>query len=361
MKYDYLIVGAGLYGSMFAHMATIHGMKCLVIEKEDHVGGMCYTENIHGIDVHKYGAHIFHTNRKDIWDFVNSIDPFFPFINSPLANYQGKLYHLPFNMNTFYELWGIKSPEQAKKKIAANVIPCSQPKNLEEQAMSMVGKEIYEKFIKGYTEKQWGRPCTELPASIIKRIPLRFTFDNNYFKDIYQGIPKHSYTFFIQKLLSGSTLKLCVNYLNHKSELDDMAEKVIYTGPIDKLYGYSFGTLDYRKVGFKHKYYPDTDDRQGNAVINYTASDIPFTRSIEHKHFSRLTEAKGTIVTREYPNAPFGTPAYPINDARNNALYSQYRKLATLHNPKIIFGGRLAEYKYYDMNQIIENIYDMWR
>lgn len=354
MKYDYLIVGAGLYGSMFAYLATQKGKRCLVVEKHNHVGGFCYTENMQGIEVHKYGAHIFHTSNKKVWDFVNTIDTFCPFINSPLAFYNGRLYHLPFNMNTFYELWGITSPKQAIEKIMSDRVMCDNPQNLEEYALSVVGREIYEKLIKGYTEKQWGKSCRELPVSIIKRLPLRFTFNNNYFNDNYQGVPIHGYTYFIRKLLAGSTLFLLTDYLENEKELNNIAENIVYTGPVDALCDYRFGCLEYRCISLTHSFHKETANYQGNAVINYTDSHVPYTRTIEHRHFVP-SDGFGTVVSFEYPNCG-NNPAYPICDKRNITLYERYKEFVTAYYPNIILGGRLAEYKYFDMDDVIINV-----
>jgi UDP-galactopyranose mutase len=356
-KYDYLIVGAGLFGSVFAHEARKHGKKCLVIDKRNHIGGNVYTENIEGINVHKYGAHIFHTSNKKIWDYVNSFVEFNRFTNAPLANYKGKLYNLPFNMNTFYQLWGVKTPEEAKAKIELerqqykHIID---PQNLEEQALFLGGKDIYEKLIKGYTEKQWGRSATEIPSFIIRRLPFRYTFDNNYFNDIYQGIPIGGYTKLVEALLKGCEVRLGVDYFVDKAELDLLAKKIVYTGKIDEFYEYQFGNLEYRSLKFEHELL-ETDNYQGNAVINYTDANIPFTRIIEHKHFEFGTQPK-TLITREYSKEweSGDEPYYPINDGKNEYIYKKYKELAHLKQ-NVIFGGRLAEYKYYDMHQIIDS------
>lgn len=360
MKYDYLIVGAGLYGSMFAYSATMKGKKCLVVEKSKQIGGLCYTDEKHGIMVHVNGAHIFHTNNKVVWDFVNSITPFVPFVNSPLANYKGVIYNLPFNMNTFSKVFGVTTPAEAKSAIEEDIIPCANPINLEEHCLSLIGVELYERFVKGYTEKQWGKKCTELPSSLIKRVPLRFTYDNNYFNDIYQGIPVKGYTCLIKNLLDGSDIKTSVDYLDEITSLNTLADKIVYTGEIDALFGYRLGKLDYRSVRFEHEYIDNIDNFQGNAVVNYTDFDVPYTRIIEHKHFDSLCCASGTFVSKEYPaDTDSGYPScYPVCDSMNNALYVEYRRLAEREYPNMIFGGRLGEYKYYNMNDIIEQFID---
>jgi UDP-galactopyranose mutase len=355
-KYDYLIVGGGLFGSVFAHEATKRGKKCFIIDKRHHAGGNVYTENIEGINVHKYGAHIFHTSDKKIWDYVNSFVEFNRYTNSPIANYKGKLYNLPFNMNTFYQLWGVQTPAEAKAKIEeqkAAFTHIIEPKNLEEQALVLGGKDIYEKLIKGYTEKQWGRPTTEIPAFIIRRLPFRFTFDNNYFNDTYQGIPIGGYTKLIDKILDKIEVRTGVNYFDHKTELDAMSDKVVYTGPIDQFYNYCFGALEYRSLRFENDLL-DTDNYQGNAVVNYTEAEVSYTRIIEHKHFEFGTQPK-TVITREYSKEweQGDEPYYPINDDKNSRKYQQYKELAD-NETKYTFGGRLAEYKYYDMHNVIE-------
>lgn len=357
MQYDYVIVGAGLYGATFAHFAQKQGKRCLVIDRRPHLGGNIYCENIEGINVHKYGAHIFHTSNKKVWDFVNSIVEFNRYTNSPIANYKGKLYNLPFNMNTFYQLWGVRTPEEAKLKIAEQkkAYEVGEPKNLEEQAINLVGKDIYEILIKGYTEKQWGRKCTEIPAFIIKRLPVRFIFDNNYFNDIYQGIPIGGYNKLIEGLLRGIDTKVDINFFENRPYLESNAEKILFTGMIDEFYNYRFGKLEYRTLRFEEKLL-DCDNYQGNAVINYTDAETPYTRIIEHKHFEFSTQPK-TVISKEY-SAEWseGSEAYyPINDENNNYKYQQYRTLADSET-KYIFGGRLAEYKYYDMAPIIEKI-----
>jgi UDP-galactopyranose mutase len=354
MKYDYLIVGSGLFGAVFAHEATKIGKKCLVIDKRTHLGGNIYCEEKEGINVHTYGAHIFHTNDKTIWDYVNSFVEFNRFTNSPMANYKGELYNLPFNMNTFYQLWGVKTPEEARAKIQDQIkdLNITEPKNLEEQALSLVGTDVYYKLIKGYTEKQWGRPATELPAFIIKRLPVRFTFDNNYFKDKYQGIPEGGYNKLIDGLLKGIDTKTGVDYFNDKEAWNAKASKVVFTGKIDEFYEYQFGKLNYRSLKFEHETLA-VDNYQGNAVVNYNEKEVPYTRIIEHKHFEFGTQPK-TIITKEYPQEwdESKEPYYPINDAKNGTLFSKYKNLAEKEET-IIFGGRLAEYRYYDMHQVI--------
>ncbi len=354
MKYDYLIVGAGLYGSVFAHEATKKGKKCLVIDKRNHLGGNVYCENHNGINVHKYGAHIFHTNDKTIWNYVNKFAEFNNYINSPIALAKGKLYNLPFNMNTFHQLWGCKTPQDAKAIIDEQVLKygSKSPKNLEEQALSLVGKDIYETLIKEYTEKQWGRKATELPAFIIKRLPLRFTFDNNYFNDRYQGIPIGGYNAIIDGLLKGIETRVNVDYFASKVELDNLAHKTVYTGKIDEFFNYEYGQLEYRSLRFENKTL-EIENFQGNAVVNYNDNSEMFTRIIEHKHFE-FGKQKHTVITREYPEnwTPKKEAYYPVNNDKNQSIYQRYKeKSLTLHN--YIFGGRLAEYRYYDMHQII--------
>ena len=354
MKYDYLIVGSGLYGAVFARQATDSGKKVLVIDKRDHVGGNIYTEKVEGIDVHKYGAHIFHTNSKTVWNFANRFASFNRFTNSPIANYHGELYSMPFNMYTFNKMWGVITPDEAKAKIkeqreAAGI---TEPKNLEEQAISLVGTDIYERLVKGYTEKQWGRPCNELPAFIIRRLPVRFTYDNNYFNALWQGIPTEGYTAMIEKMLDGIKIRLNTDYFDCKDELNSLAEKIVYTGPIDAYFNFCYGELSYRSIRFETEIL-DTDNYQGNAVVNYTDRETPYTRVIEHKHFSGA-ESEKTVISREY-SAEWSQgiePYYPINDQKNTALYEKYRALAEGES-KVIFGGRLAEYKYYDMDAVI--------
>jgi len=367
MKYDYLIVGSGLFGSTFAYKAHKAGKRCLVIDKRPHLGGNVYCEDVEGIHVHKYGAHIFHTSNKEVWDFVNSIVEFNRYTNCPVANYQGKIYNLPFNMNTFYQMWGVTTPDAALAKIeeqkaeALNNLHGREPQNLEEQALTLVGKDIYEKLIKGYTEKQWGRACTELPAFIIRRLPVRLIFDNNYFNDKYQGIPVGGYNKLIEGLLQGVECKTGVDFFH--SEYRDWrkyADKLVYTGPIDEFYDYRFGKLDWRTVSFETEVI-DTPNYQGNAVVNYTEREIPFTRVIEHKHFEmfgqEVYDYPKTVISKEFSKEykPGMEPYYPVNDERNNMLAEQYRVLAT-QEKDIIFGGRLAEYKYYDMAPVIERV-----
>ncbi|WP_219223180.1 UDP-galactopyranose mutase [Pedobacter antarcticus] len=353
-EYDYLIVGAGLYGCVFAYEARKNGKKCLIIDKRDHSGGNVYCENVDGINVHKYGAHIFHTNDKDIWDFVNQFVEFNRYTNSPLARYKDELYNLPFNMNTFYKLWKTATPQEAMDKIDEQVkaLNITDPKNLEEQALSLVGTDIYEKLIKGYTEKQWGRKATELPAFIIKRLPVRFTYDNNYFKDKYQGIPVGGYNKLIDGLTEGIDIQLNVDFFEERSKWTAKAETVVFTGKLDEYFDCSHGRLDYRSLRFEHEKL-DIENFQGNAVVNYTEADVPYTRIIEHKHFEFGTQAS-TIITREYPEEGGADkePYYPVNDEKNTARYNEYKKLATLEK-NVIFGGRLAEYRYYDMHQVI--------
>jgi UDP-galactopyranose mutase len=355
MKYNYLVVGTGLFGSVFAYEAKRSGKKVLVIDKRSYPGGNVRCETIEGINVHTYGAHIFHTSSKKVWDFVNSFVPFNRYTNAPIAQYKGKLYNLPFNMNTFYTLWGVKTPQEAKEKIEQQrkVDGVSIPKNLEEQAIALVGKEIYEILIKGYTEKQWGRPCRELPAFVIKRLPVRFTFDNNYFDDLYQGVPTGGYNTLIAGLLNGIEIKCNVDFFSDRKNFEKIAEKIVYTGEIDEFYNYRFGSLEYRTVRFETEVL-NCENYQGNAVVNYTEREVPYTRIIEHKHFEFGKQPK-TVISREYPAEwdQGGDPFYPINDDKNNVLYEQYKALAD-QEKNVIFGGRLAEYKYYNMDQVIE-------
>lgn len=365
--YDYIVVGSGLYGATFAHLAHKKGNRCLVIDKRPHLGGNIYCENIEGINVHKYGAHIFHTSNKVVWDFVNGIVPFNRYTNSPLASYKGKLYNLPFNMNTFFQMWGVTTPEKAlaiieEQRSEAKTLMAAErviePRNLEEQALLLVGRDIYERLVKGYTEKQWGRPCHELPAFIIRRLPLRFVFDNNYFNDKYQGIPEGGYNKLVNGLLEGIETRVGCDYFQDREHWESLAKKIVYTGRIDEYFGYGFGKLDYRTVRFDTEVI-DSPNFQGNAVINYTEREIAFTRIIEHKHFETFGQAvydnPKTVVTKEYPTEwkEGMEPFYPINDTRNNALYLKYKALAD-SEANVIFGGRLAEYKYYDMAPIIE-------
>ncbi len=354
MTYDYLIVGAGLFGAVFAHEMTEKGKKCLVIDKRNHIAGNAYTEKIEGINVHKYGAHIFHTSNEKVWAYVNRFARFNNYINAPVAVYKDELYNLPFNMNTFSKMWGVKTPAEAKAIIARQVEAehIGEPKNLEEQALKLVGRDIYEKLIKGYTEKQWGRDCTELPAFIIRRLPLRFIYDNNYFNDRYQGIPEGGYTAMVEKLLDGVEVRLNTDYFEFIRENPDIAETTLYTGMIDEFFGYRLGVLEYRSVRFETEVL-DTDNYQGNAVVNYTERAVPYTRVIEHKHFE-FGEQEKTVISREYSSewTQGGDPYYPVNNARNTELYARYKALAD-ETPSVIFGGRLGEYKYYDMDKVI--------
>ena len=358
--YDYLIVGAGLYGAVFAREATDAGKKVLVIDKRNHIAGNVYTEMIEDIHVHKYGAHIFHTNNKKIWDYITKFATFNRFTNSPIANYKGEIYSMPFNMYTFNKMWGSVTPEEALLRIEEQKREIvDEPKNLEEQAISLVGRDIYERLIKGYTEKQWGRECKELPTFIIKRLPVRFSYDNNYFNALFQGIPIGGYTKMVANILEGIEIRLGVDYFANKNEFDDIASKVIYTGPIDRYYDYKFGNLEYRSVRFENEVL-DISNFQGNAAVNYTDREIPWTRIIEHKWFQFGKDDNGndlpkTVISREYSSEwkPGDEPYYPVNDIKNNTLYEKYKKLADLEK-KTIFGGRLGEYKYYDMDQVIE-------
>ena len=360
MKYDYLVVGAGLYGAVFAYEAKKKGKTCLVIDKRDHIAGNIYCENVSGINVHKYGAHIFHTSDKKIWEYVNQFAEFNNYINSPVARYKNELYNLPFNMNTFSKMWNIATPQEAKDIIASQIadLNITEPKNLEEQALSLVGKDVYEKLIKGYTEKQWGRDCKDLPSFIIKRLPLRFIYDNNYFNDRYQGIPIGGYTKIVEKMLDGIEVRLNTNYLDNREEFDAMADKIVYTGMIDQFYDYKLGVLEYRSVRFETEELP-MENYQGNAVVNYTEREVPYTRIIEHKHFE-FGKQPTTIISREYSSEwkKGDEPYYPVNNDKNNALYQQYKELADKEH-KVIFGGRLGEYKYYDMDKVIEVALDV--
>ena len=352
-KYDYLLVGAGLYSGVFAYLATQAGKKCLVLEKREHIGGNVYCESIEGINVHKYGAHIFHTSNKQVWQFVNSLVEFNRYTNSPVANFRGEIYNMPFNMNTFSKMWGISTPEQAKAIIdRQRQAVQGEPQNLEEQAISLVGTDIYEKLVKGYTEKQWGRACKDLPAFIIRRLPVRYTYDNNYFNDLYQGIPMGGYNVLVEKLFAGCDIQTGVDYLTCREQYDGLADRVVYTGPIDAYFGYRLGKLEYRTVRFETEVL-DTDNYQGVAVVNYTDREPAYTRIIEHKHFEFGTQPK-TVISREYPSEwkEGMEPYYPVNDGKNQALYQQYAALAQAEN--VIFGGRLGEYKYYDMDKVIE-------
>jgi len=356
MHYNYLVVGCGLFGSVFAYEMKKAGKTCYLIDKRDHIGGNIYTREEAGISIHKYGAHIFHTSDRDIWDYICRFAEFNHYVNSPIAIYDDELYNLPFNMNTFSKMWGIKTPGEAKEKIDSQIarLNIGEPENLEEQALSLVGKDVYEKLVKGYTEKQWGRPCKELPAFIIKRLPLRFTFDNNYFTDPYQGIPKGGYTQIAEKLLEGIPRELSVTYRDFMAVTGDTFDKVLYTGTIDEYFDYCLGELQYRSLRFVEEYIADCDNYQGNAVVNYTEREVPYTRIIEHKHFEFGTQPD-TIITREYPAAweKGGEPYYPLNDDRNNALYEEYKRLAG-REKNILFGGRLGQYKYYDMDKVIK-------
>ena len=353
-KYDYLIVGAGLFGCVFAREAADKGKRVLVIDKRGHIAGNIYTEEVEGINVHKYGAHIFHTSDKAVWEYVNRFAEFNNYINCPVARYKDELYNMPFNMNTFSKMWGIRTPAEAKEIIERQRAEAgiTQPKNLEEQALSLVGRDIYEKLVKGYTEKQWGRRATELPAFIIKRLPVRFIYDNNYFNDRYQGIPMGGYTRMCEKMLSGIEVRLGVDYFADKAELDALADKVLFTGMIDEYFGYRYGELEYRSLRFESETL-DCDNYQGNAVVNYTEYEVPYTRVIEHKHFEFGAQPK-TVVTREYPAVwhKGDEPYYPVNDDRNNALYAKYKALADAE-PHVIFGGRLGMYRYYDMDDTV--------
>ena len=360
MSYDYLVVGAGLYGAVFAQVAKAKGKKVLVIDKRDHIAGNIYTEEIEGINVHKYGAHIFHTNNKKVWEYITQFAEFNRFTNSPVANYKGELYSLPFNMYTFNQMWGVVTPQEAAAKIeeqkaAAGI---TEPKNLEEQAISLVGTDIYEKLVKGYTEKQWGRPCHELPAFIIKRLPVRLTFDNNYFNAFYQGIPMGGYTKMVENLLDGIEVRLSEDYLEKKAEYDALAEKIVYTGAIDAYFDYKLGALEYRSVRFENEVL-DMPNFQGNAAVNYTDAETPWTRIIEHKWFEFGDQPK-TVISREYSSEwkPGDEPYYPVNDEKNGSLYAEYKKLAEAEN-KVIFGGRLGEYRYYDMDAVIASALEM--
>ncbi|OWV02411.1 UDP-galactopyranose mutase [Fibrobacter sp. UWR2] len=368
-KYDFLIVGSGLFGATFAYRARKAGKRCLVIDKRSHLGGNVYCENTEGINVHKYGAHIFHTSNKAVWDFVNSIVEFNRYTNSPVANYKGKLYNLPFNMNTFYQMWGVKTPEEARAKIeeqkadAVASLNGREPANLEEQALTLVGRDIFEKLIKGYTEKQWGRKCEDLPAFIIKRLPVRLAFDNNYFNDRYQGIPIGGYNKLIDGLLEGIETRVNVDFFDDRAHWESVADKIVFTGKLDEFYGYRFGKLEYRTVRFENETL-DMPNYQGNAVVNYTEREIPYTRIIEHKHFEMfgqtVYDCPKTVVSREYSTewTEGMEPYYPVNDSRNNELAGKYRALAA-QEPSVIFGGRLAEYKYYDMAPIIERVLNL--
>lgn len=358
--YDYLVVGAGLFGAVFAQIAKENGKSVLVIDRRPHIAGNVYTEKVNGINVHKYGAHIFHTDSKAVWDYVNRFAVFNRYTNSPVANYRGEMYSLPFNMYTFNKMWGVVTPDEAKTKIEEQKRSAgiTEPKNLEEQAISLVGTDIYEKLVRGYTEKQWGRECRNLPAFIIKRLPVRFTYDNNYFNALYQGIPVGGYTAMVERMLSGIEVRTKTDYLGDKAGFDSIAKKVIYTGAVDEYFGYRLGNLEYRSVRFETET-PDTDNYQGNAVVNYTDRETPFTRIIEHKWFEFGKDENGngipgTVISREYSSEwkPGDEPYYPVNDDRNALLYAEYKKLAEKET-NVIFGGRLGEYKYYDMDKVI--------
>ncbi len=367
MKYDYLIVGAGLYGSVFAHEMNRKGRRVLLIDRRGHIAGNVFTENVEGIQVHRYGAHIFHTSDRKIWDYVNQFAVFNHYVNSPVANYKGEIYNLPFNMNTFSRMWGVVTPEQARAKIAEQIadLHIGEPSNLEEQALSLVGRDVYEKLVKGYTEKQWGRPCRELPAFIIRRLPLRFIYDNNYFNDRYQGIPIGGYTAMVEKLLEGVEIRTGISYRDFVTEQEregrvcavdrqgNTYEKIVYTGMIDEYFDYALGHLEYRSLRFETETLADCDNYQGNAVVNYTEREIPYTRVIEHKHFEFGTQ-KGTVITREYPALwkEGEEPYYPINDEKNDTLLKKYQEMAG-EKPHVIFGGRLGQYRYYDMDKVI--------
>lgn len=361
-EYDYLIVGAGLFGAVFAREMTDAGKRCLVIDRRDHVAGNACTETVEGIAVHRYGAHIFHTNDDAVWDYVNRFARFNRFTNSPIANYKGELYNLPFNMNTFHQMWGVTTPAQARAEIRRQQEASGdgEPQNLEEQAIRLVGRDIYEKLIKGYTQKQWGRPCTELPAFIIRRLPVRFTYDNNYFNARHQGIPEDGYTALVERMLEGIPVRLHTDFLPRREELSALAERVLYTGPIDAYFDYRLGALEYRSLRFETELL-DTDNYQGNAVVNYTDAETPYTRIIEHKHFVYGTQPK-TVITREYSAEwrPGDEPYYPVNDGKNAALYQAYRELAQ-REQRVIFGGRLGEYRYYDMDQVVRAALDCVR
>ena len=373
-EYQYLIVGSGLFGATFAHLAHKAGKKCLVIDKRPHLGGNIYCENVRGINVHKYGPHIFHTSNKEVWDFVNALVPFNRYTNMPVANFRGELYNLPFNMNTFHQMWGVTTPQEAQEKIAEQRAEAeaamradgaAEPRNLEEQALLLVGRDIYEKLVKGYTEKQWGRRCAELPAFIIRRLPVRFVYDNNYFNDKYQGVPEGGYNKLTDALLEGIETRTDADFFADRPYWESLAEKIVYTGPVDEFYGFRFGKLNYRTVRFEQEIL-DIPNYQGNAIVNYTDADIPFTRIIEHKHFEMfgqtVYDCPATVVSREYSTEwkDGMEPYYPVNDAKNNALYQQYKALAD-NEKNVIFGGRLAEYKYYDMAPVIEKVFSLWK
>lgn len=354
MKYDYLIVGAGPFGSVFARQATDRGKRCLVIEKRNHIGGNLYCQELEGIRVHKYGPHIFHTNLEEVWEYVNRFVSFHRFTYTPLANCYGKLYSLPFNMYTFHQMWGVVTPDEAKKKLSEQTAPYQaiEPKNLEEQALKLIGPDLYKSLVKGYTQKQWGRACSQLPAFLIRRLPVRFRYDNNYFDHPHQGVPKGGYNRLIEKLLDGVEVRLSADYFQNRAHWDNTAEKVVYTGPIDRFFEYRFGPLEYRSLRFETQVL-DTDNYQGCAGVNFTGLDVPYTRIIEHKHFEFGSQPK-TVITREYPAdwRPGEEPYYPVNDPKNQELYQQYLNLAKAQK-KVLFGGRLGEYRYYDMDQVL--------
>lgn len=352
--YDYLIVGSGLFGATFAYEAGKRGKSCLVVEKRPHIGGNIYTEEVEGIQVHRYGAHIFHTSNRKVWDYVQQFAEFNRYTNCPVAYYKGEIYNMPFNMNTFHKMWGVVTPKEAQEKIASQIRECGveNPGNLEEQALSLVGRDIYERLVKGYTEKQWGRRATELPPEIIRRLPVRFTYDNNYFNDLYQGIPVGGYTQIIRKMLEKAEVRLNVDYLERREELNALARRVIYTGPVDAYFQECYGPLEYRRVTFETEVL-DMENYQGNAVVNYTEYEVPYTRIIEHKHFEFGTQEK-TVISREYPAEwkPGDEPYYPINNEKNNRLYERYRELAD-REEKVVFGGRLGVYRYMDMHHVV--------
>ncbi len=365
MHYNWLIVGAGLYGAVFAHEKTTKGGKCLVIDKRSHIAGNIYSEKCNGIHIHRYGAHIFHTSDKEVWDYVNRFAEFNNFVNSPVAVYKDELYNLPFNMNTFSRMWNVRTPAEAKAKIESQIkdLKITEPGNLEEQALSLVGTDIYEKLIKGYTQKQWGRECRDLPPSIIRRLPVRFTYNNNYFNDRFQGIPIGGYTGIVEKLLEGCEVRLNCEFRDFKERAakeNITWDRILYTGPIDEYYDYRLGRLEYRSLKFETEYLPDVDNFQGNAVVNYTEAEIPYTRIIEHKHFDPLPDAVGTYITREYPLKYTGTeePYYPMGDEKNTGLYEKYRELAA-GDTEVIFGGRLGLYRYFDMDKIIKTALEL--
>lgn len=358
--YDYLIVGSGLFGAAFAQQAHAAGKKCLVLEKRNHIGGNVYTREIEGIQVHCYGAHIFHTDNQRVWDYASRFANMNHFINSPIANYKGRIYHLPFNMNTFYEMWGVITPEQAQKELHRQRAEClfEEPQNLEEMALKMIGRDIYEKLVRGYTEKQWGRPCDQLPASIIRRLPFRLTYDNNYFQSVYQGIPVGGYTAMVKRMLEGVEVRVDTDFLLEKSKYEGMAKKVVYTGPIDAFFGYCYGPLGYRSLRFETEVL-DIENHQGNAVVNYTDRETPYTRIIEHKHFEFGTQPR-TVITKEYPKNWLlcDEPYYPVNDGENDLLFAKYDALAKKEK-KVLFGGRLGLYQYLDMDRVIEKALEM--